>query len=307
MKRTLFISAIFIAIALVLTFIWTFLAAFISGKKQPDIDSKPLVLVSIEPYAYMVNRIANDNVNVVTVVPPGVDPHNWEPSYKDMNKLNNASVWFTIGEGFEPALEKKLREVNPKLIIFNLNDQVKTLADPSTHEGHHHEFDTHTWLSPSLLITQSRFVTKILEDQDPLNDEVYRDNLQKLEVELKALDASSAKALLPYHGDILVTTHGAYTYYCHDFGIEQIVIEPSSGKEPRMRDITDLVKNLKEEKKRIIGIFIQPQHTNKAAKILEKDLNIPTYMVDPYAENFIETITTLTTIISNSAASGDPT
>lgn len=307
MKRTLLVSAIVLAIALILTFIW--MGFSIAGMKRPTPDEikKPLVLVSVEPYAEMVNQLAGDSVDVISVIPAHVDPHNWEPTYKDMTKLQGAQVWFTIGEGFESKLAKKLHEVNPKMVIVNLNEKVRTLAHPTPHDGHEDEFDTHTWLSPAIALTQARFMTTILADLVPLEDDKLKTNYLKLENELKELDANCAKSLLPYHGDILVVTHGAYTYYCEAFGLRQIVIEPSGGKEPLMGELSDLVSTLRQERERIVGIFIQPQHTNKAAKIMARDLDIQIFMLDPYAADYTETIRRLTMIITSSAAEGDPT
>ena len=317
MKRTLMISAIVLAIAMISTFVWMGLS--ISGMATTELKkpSKPIVLVTVPPYQKMVTQLASDAVEVIPVIPPHVDPHNWEPTYKDMERLRGAIVWFTIGEGFEPSLAKKLTEVNPKMHIYNLNTQISA---PKSAENHYHsdnesrrnhhnhpEYDTHTWLAPIFAKQQASFIANILSDIVPLEDAEIKNNYLKLEETLKELDVNSTHALLPFHGDIIVTTHGAYTSYCDAFNLIQVVIEPSEGKEPRMGEITSLISDLKKDKARIIGIFTQPQHSNKAAMIIARDLNIPTYEVDPYEADYIETIRRITTIISLSAAEGDPT
>ena len=71
--------------------------------------------------------------------------------------------------------------------------------------------------------------------------------------------------------------------------IEQFVIEPEEGKEPLPKYLTQLATTLRKEKERILGIFTQPQHSNKAATILSNDLHIPMYEVDPYKKNVFET------------------
>ena len=311
MKRTLMVSAIVISIALILSFIWM---AFSITKMSPPSEEdtgKPLVLVTVEPYVEMVEQIAGDSVEVMAVIPAEVDPHNWEPTLKDVSRLQKAKVWFEIGESFEPALERRLHEVNNQMVFYNLNHQVKTVQSPDHHDHahghhHHHEFDTHTWMSPALALAQARFIAPVLSDLVPLQDEMIKQNYLKLEEELKELDASCATSLKPYHNDILVTTHGAYTYYCDAYGLQQEVIEPSGGKEPLMGELSSQVKHLRAERNRIVGIFIQPQHTNKAAKIIANDLGIEAYMLDPYAKDYTETIRRLTLFITRSGTDGDP-
>lgn len=314
MKRTLMVSAIVLAIALILTFIWMAMSIANNPNNQPEKPSKPIVLVTVAPYKEMVTQLAGDAVNVITVIPENVDPHNWEPTYKDMTRLRGAVVWFTVGEGFEPSLSKKLSEVNKDMKTFNLNKQITPPKSAEVHHSHDnkdhvhfHEFDTHTWLSPVFAKKQARFIARILSDIIPLHDTTIKENYLKLEEELKELDLDCAHALLPFHGDILVTTHGAYTSYCEDYNLIQKVIEPSGGKEPRLGELSSLVSELKKNKERIIGIFTQPQHTNKAAAIIARDLDMPLYEVDPYAEDYTETIRRLTMIISSSSAEGDPT
>ncbi len=299
MKRTLFISSVLLSAVIVLFAFWI-IGAMIQKKQAPlDIsDGRPLVLVSVAPFSTMVAQIAGDSVDIVTVIPAHVDPHNWEPTYNDMDKLKNATIWFTAGMGFEHPLEKKLLEVNPHLIIENLNDHVETVEVKEDDHHHHHEpVDVHTWLSPKLDIVIAGYLCDVLSQLFPSNAPAYKENLLDLVDKLGEIDKAARQSLVPFAGELLVTTHGAYTYYCKEFGLEQVVIEPSEGKEPRMREITQLVKRLKSDKRRIAAILVQPQHANKSTTLIAKELNITPYTLDPYSPAYMDTIQRLTTII----------
>ncbi len=297
MKRTLYISSVVLAVIILLLTFWVIGASIQKKTPVSAYDDKPLILVSVAPFSHMVSQIVDDTVNVVTVIPAHVDPHNWEPTYQDMDKLKNATVWFTVGMGFEHPLEKKLLDVNPNLSIINLNDHIEAIE--TKEDGHQHceSIDTHTWLSPKLDMVIAQFINDTLTNLFPDSRSLYQENLLTLVKELDELDKSIRQSLEPFAGELLVTSHGAYSYFCKEFGLEQVVIEPSEGKEPRVKEISAMVKRLKADKRRIAVILTQPQHSNKGALLLAKELKLVPYMLDPYAPNYIDTMHRLTLLI----------
>jgi zinc transport system substrate-binding protein len=276
-----------------------------TNKDLPTKKEKPIILVSVAPYIELIQQIAGDSVDVRCAVPPGIDPHNWEPTYKDMDYLQGAVAWFTIGEEFEPRLSTKLYETSPDLVIYNLQGEVPTLPSNCGNSCHKHESnqihwaDSHFWLDPILDIYQARFIEKILSSLSPDLILMYKENLKKLENDLLQLNESTEKKITDAHGSgkYLVTTHGAYTYYCGRYNLYQIIIEPSGGKEPRTQEITKITEQIQKKSAAIVGVFLQPQHSNKAALIIAQKLNLPTYTIDPYKQNYMETIRLLTAAV----------
>lgn len=65
----------------------------------------PDVLATFYPLAFLAQRIAGDDLQVGTLVAPGVEPHEWEPSLTDLARIGNAKVVLTQGLGFEPWVE----------------------------------------------------------------------------------------------------------------------------------------------------------------------------------------------------------
>jgi zinc transport system substrate-binding protein len=50
------------------------------------------VITSIVPFAYFVERIGGDHVAVSAMVPPGGNPHSYEPTPRQMTELSGALV-----------------------------------------------------------------------------------------------------------------------------------------------------------------------------------------------------------------------
>lgn len=302
MRRTLFISALILAIVVILSFIW--MGALFIPRFKPTASSatsnnnKPLILVSVAPYAEMVHQIGGDTVDVRCVVPANADPHGWEPTYSEMNALRKARVWLTTGLGFEPSLLEKLREINPEMTIFPLYDKVERL--PAVGCQHKESFDTHLWLSPKLCMAQARLIESVLIGLEQEHAALYRRRTLALEGKLRNLDNELEKKLTPFQGKLVVTSHGAYTYFCHAYGLQQLVIEPACGKEPRMKEVAQLANRLRQERDQIVAILAQPQHTNKAANILGRDLGLRVHLIDPNQSDYIATMEKIADIIEKS-------
>ena len=300
-------------------FIFPLLAIFfgacsVSPQPKRVAPKKPVILVSVAPYKKIVEQIAQDKVEVVCVIPPHIDPHNWEPTYRDVSLFQEAKAWFTIGEKFEPRLIAKLHDTNKSIIEISLASLVRkelhgehpqdmvnlsyTYGDHNDHLCHHHDLDPHFWLDPLLNIIQARVIRETLSNLFPEETDFFTENFLTLKDKLLTLDETLQEALSLYKGKILVTSHGAYTYYCFRYGLYQLSIEPSSGKEPRAQEIGALIARIKEQKDKIVAIILQPQHTNKAAKVLATNFNLPLSLIDPYAEDYEETLSSLTEVIT---------
>ncbi len=297
---------------LLLTLLALFSLGCSSSSAPENRNSKlPVILVSVAPYKKMIEQIAQDKVEVVCVIPPHVDPHNWEPTYRDVALFQEAKAWFTIGEKFEPRLLEKLKSSNPTLVEISLGDAVRkelsgehpqdmvNLSYAShNHDDHEHDLDPHFWLDPLLDIAQARAMREALSNLFPEEASFFTDNLLTLKDRLLTLDETLQEALVPYKEKILVTSHGAYTYYCFRYGLYQLTIEPSSGKEPRAQEMATILGDMREKRERLIAVIMQPQHTNKAAQIVAGDLDLPFYVIDPYAEDYENTLHLLTEVIA---------
>lgn len=267
--------------------------------KEP-ILTKPLILVSVEPYVAMVEAIAGSEVTARCVLPSYVDPHNWEPKHRDLAQYDDAKIWFTIGEGFESPLLKKLTSINSQLKAISLSASITKLPTCDHHSNC--GFDTHFWLDPILDIEQAKIIYETLAKLIPEKASLFRTNYIHLKDQLTTLDKAITDSLRPYQGQIFVTSHGAFTYFCKRYHIRQFVIEPHEGKEPKPQDLTHLIDDLKKERSLVLGICTQPQHSNKASKILAKALDLPIFSIDPYKQNYIETMVLLETHITSAHA-----
>ncbi|MCH9618988.1 MAG: hypothetical protein SP4CHLAM5_11320 [Chlamydiia bacterium] len=252
----------------------------------------------------VVRQLAGETVEIRGIIPPDVDPHNYEPSPRDMGPLVHAAIWVQVGEEFEYLLENRLKETTPNLKIINLPKITKTLKSSCGHKHHHHDHhqhcddavDTHYWMDPLTVADQARAITKSLIQILPANKALYEKKLESLTAKLISLNKKLTKQLSPYSGDVYLTTHKAYGYFCHRYHLKQIGIEADDGKEMRSKDIHHVLEEARSDRNRLVGILTQPQHVNRAAETIGIELNLPLFMVNPYEEDYIATIEKLAAI-----------
>jgi len=108
---------------LLFTFIVTISSIAISCQKKNNqqIPATPLVIVSIPPYVTIIQKIASDTVTVKSAISPGYNPHISEITPKQMQLMQHADLWIGVGEPYEKALLRSLKEMNQKIISLQMN------------------------------------------------------------------------------------------------------------------------------------------------------------------------------------------
>jgi zinc transport system substrate-binding protein len=268
-------------------------------KNTSEKNTKPLIIVSAAPYEMVVRQLAGETVDIRGIIPPDVDPHNYEPSPRDMGPFAHAAVWIQVGEEFEYLLENRLKETTPNLRIINLPEITKTLKSSCGHKHHGHcdnSVDTHYWMDPITVIDQAGAIKKSLVQILPENKALFQRNFEALKAKLTLLNKKLTTELAPYSGNVYLTTHKAYGYFCHRYHLLQIGIEADDGKEMRSKDIHQVLEESRSHKNELIGILTQPQHVNRAAETIGIELDLPLFMVNPYEEDYIATIEKLAEI-----------
>jgi len=258
------------------------------------------VFVSIAPEKFLVERIGGDRVRVSVLVPPGREPHDYEPTGRQISQLGHAAVFFCIGVPFEDVLVPRIKELFPKLPIIDLRRGITLL--PMTedceeeHEEHHdvgeqhHEhghFDPHIWMSPKLMMTQAATVRDELVKLDPAGAELYEMNYQRLIDDLTRARLRIAKVLAPYKGKTFFVFHPTFGYFADEFGLKQQAVEVE-GKAPTAAQLQQLIDNARRQNVKII--FVQPQFSKRAAHSVAQAIGGVVIPLDSLSADYLENL-----------------
>ncbi|MFZ5649583.1 MAG: metal ABC transporter substrate-binding protein [Bacillota bacterium] len=214
------------------------------------------VTATIYPLYDFARNVGGDKVEVYSLLPPGAEPHHWEPAPGDMVKLGKSNVLIYNGAGLEPWLENALKSVDSgRITLVDCSAGVK-LIEGEKHDGHEGEHkgehkggemsDPHIWLDPANAAVMVDNILSGLVKSDPANREYYTENAVKYKAMLAELDGRYRAALAGARIRHFVVSHDSFGYLARRYGLEQVPIRGlNADSEPgpaRMAEIVGLVK-----------------------------------------------------------------
>lgn len=246
-------------------------------------EPKLSVAVTLAPYAKIVQEIAGENADVVTLVPPNANPHLFEPKPNTLRAFSKASLYLSDGSGLDKAWRPRFMGVNKNVRIVDISQGVSWMKGEE-HE-HGEELDPHIWNSPRMAIVIASNVCSALVELDAVHAGVYRTNLEKFSKRLSDLDVKFTEATKALSEDrrTFIVFHPSYGYLARDYGLKQIAVE-MHGKEPKPRDMQKLVHIAKEHQ--VKTVFVQPQFSRRAAESLSREIQAKIVSIDPLAFDF---------------------
>lgn len=242
----------------------------------PPTGGKMLVAASILPIADMVRQVGGDQVEVLTMVPPGASPHTYEPTPEQMRRLASARILFLNGVGLEFWADKAVQAVgNPDLQVVVLSQGMQILQS-----GPHAAGNPHLWLSPQRAMKYVARIRDALIAADPAHEAAYRAHAETYLQRLQQLDADIRRAVAGFHSREMVTFHASWVYFIHDYGLHQAaVLEATPGQEPSAAEVAHIVEIIKTTG--APAVFAEPQFSPRAAQVIAQEAGVPVLTLDP--------------------------
>jgi len=268
-------------------------------------DDKLNVVVTILPEAEFVEKVGAEHVNVSVMVPPGANPHTYEPTPLQLKKVESADLYFKIGAGieFELVWLDKLISLNKNLQVVDMSRGITTL-DAAAHEADktsageirhaHTGKDPHIWLSPKNVMIMVDGIRGALIEKDPQHKDVYNRNAGEYLKELEGLDFDIRAKLKHRQGMSFMVFHPAWAYFARDYGLKELAIE-SEGKEPTIAGLSSIIEAAK--KNGIKVIFVSPQFSRKSSEVVAREINGKVVSVDDLSKDYIDNMRYVTGLL----------
>jgi zinc transport system substrate-binding protein len=247
-------------------------------------DARPLVVASFYPLWELSRQVAGDRAEVVSLVPPGVEPHDWEPSPQDVARVQKARIFVYNGGGFEQSADRLLREIAGKgPLAVNTTADIDLVRSPSVgDEGHDRGLpvDPHVWLDPLLARRQVEAIRAALEKVDPSNRARYGENARALDAKLATLHDAFEAGLRDCPRRSLVVSHAAFTYLARRYRLTQIPVSGMAPEsEPSPAQLAAIVRLAQREK--VTHVFFEPLVSPKLAETLAREIGAQTLVLNP--------------------------
>ncbi|MEB3101468.1 metal ABC transporter substrate-binding protein [Ferviditalea candida] len=262
-------------------------------------EGKVNVITSFFPLYDFAKRIGGEDVNVINLIPTGVEPHDWTPKSKDISEISKAQVFVYNGAGLEGWVGDLLGSItdNKRLVAVEASKGIPLIAtnasqftnetNPGASTGKAQglpaqSVDPHTWISPLSAMQMADNIKNGLIKADPAHQKDYLANyeafigeLQKLHDDFRnSLDAGTLKR------HEIVVSHQAFAYLCRDYGLKQLpIMGLSPDSEPTAKDLQYISQFVKEH--HVTTIFFEELVSDRLAKTLAWDLGIGTAVLNP--------------------------
>ncbi|MBG1260410.1 metal ABC transporter substrate-binding protein [Nostoc commune] len=209
---------------------------------------KPRVVATSTIIADLAQEVAGDEIQLSGILKPGTDPHVYEPVPRDSRVLEEADLILYNGYNLEPGLIKLMNASGGKAQKLAVGEVVKSLQlDKGKNEI---VPDPHVWGSAENAIAMTNAIRDALIKQSPEDREKFTQKASQLTNELKQLHSWINQQIqtIPTDKRKLVTTHDAFQYYGHAYGIAiaGTLIGISTEEQPSAQTVQRLVESIKK-------------------------------------------------------------
>jgi zinc/manganese transport system substrate-binding protein len=202
---------------------------------KAEISKKKSVVVTYSILGSVVKELVGDKADISVSIPNGMDPHEWEPSAKAIETINNADLVIKNGLGLEAGMEKCLKTAEGRGVkIFTASDHIQVrrvgpgegipTGDPDQTIG---AFDPHLWTDPLMMKLVVEALVSVLKKDLEID---VSENAVSLSTRLDELNrqTSDAVSTIPAENRKIVTGHESMGYFAQRYGFKLTgVIIPS--------------------------------------------------------------------------------
>ena len=248
------IITVILSTCIIATLVGCSKATIAQKESQQGDPSKIQVVVSFNPLKEFAMAVGKDKIEVITITPEGVEPHDFEPKIRDMENISNAGLFVYTGFGMESWVDKTLSSIdNKNLVVVDSSigiDPIKTKGEEIKEHG---QFDPHIWLSLREAMIQTKNIKDALVQADVVNKDFYEKNFEEFSKELDKLYNEYKTKFEGVTNKNFVTGHAAFGYLCRDFGLTQNSVEDVFAEgEPTPQKLKELVELSKQNKIKVI-------------------------------------------------------
>lgn len=276
-------------VALLLVCLAGLIAGCTANTKSPD--KKVQVVASVYPVQEFVKAVGGERVDVSLLVPPGTEPHDWEPTAKDLAKIKGSALLVYHGAGLEhwagavvkPELlgAAKAVEVSKGIALLDAAENELGEETGHNHGGEAHGAkDPHVWLDPVLAQQEVKTVLAALIEVDPAHASEYEANAAAYLKELQQLHAEYTATLQQTAKKELITSHAAFSYLAKRYQLQQVpVMGLSPDAEPTADKMAEIIRFCKEHQ--VKYIFFETLVSPKLAEVLSREAGASTLVLNP--------------------------
>ena len=236
---------------------------------EPKINEQKVVAItSFFPLYEFTKEIGREKVDVTLLVPSGVEPHDWEPTIKDLQLMQQADVIIINGIGFENWIDN-IDSVNSDVKVVDTSIGISIL-----------ESDPHIWLNPVMAQKQVENIVDSLSKVDPLNEKYYKQNGMSYNKKLEELDNKISYEFSSCKKDF-IAFHDAFSYFANQYDLNQHTVLKSNEphEEPTAKSLENIINLARDLDSNVI--FTEEAVDKRTSQIVANEIGAKVLTLSP--------------------------
>jgi len=258
------------------------------GNSTASEDGKLNIVTTFYPVYEFTKQVAGDEANVDLLVKAGTEVHDYEPSAKDIARIQEAGVFVYENENMETWVHDVEESIDTsKVSVIRATEGMLLLPGSEegedhdhSEEGHRHAYDPHVWLSPARAITLVETIRDSLVAKYPEKKDTFETNAAAYIEKLDALDTKYSETLSAAKQKYFVTQHTAFAYLALDYGLRQVSITGVAADEDstpsRLAELTDYINQYG-----IKYIYFEENTSKSVAETLANETGVQLDVLNP--------------------------
>ncbi|HEL2402947.1 zinc ABC transporter substrate-binding protein AdcA [Streptococcus suis] len=252
-------------------------------------DGKLDIVTTFYPVYEFTKQVTGDEANVELLIKAGTEVHGYEPSAKDIARIQEADAFIYENENMETWIHDIEDSVDTeKVDVISATEGMLLLPGGEegheehdhSEEGHSHAYDPHVWLSPERAITLVENIRDSLIANYPDKKAVFEKNAAAYIEKLEALHSQYTETLSVAKQKYFVTQHTAFAYLALDYGLKQVSITGVAADEDptptRLAELTEYIKQYG-----IKYIYFEENASKSVAETLAKETGVELDVLNP--------------------------
>ena len=250
--------------------------------RAEQVEGKLNIVASCYPAYDFAKNIAGENAAVTLLIPPGTEPHSFEPTTKEMLLIGSCDLLIRNGGESEEWMEELLDSLDDRpedLVMLDCVEALEEAEKEGMQEIHEEEsgeegpeYDEHVWTSPTNAILICGEICTLLSDADPANADVYAANYSAYAAKLEELREQFRITVENAQIKTLIfADRFPVRYFVEEFGLDYFAAFPGCADdvEPSAKTVAFLIDRVREEN--IPAVFYIELSNQKMADVICED------------------------------------
>lgn len=238
------------------------------------------VSASFYTMAEFARRVGRDKVDVTTIIPPGVEPHDYDPTPQDIATVHDSKVFIYNGASLELWAVKLRDELKSDgITVVRASNGINLI--PGSEEGEDKStYDPHVWLDPVLAQQEVDNIRDGLIKADPADKQTYVQNAKAYNEKLAILDTAFRSSLAECSRRDIITSHQAFKYLGNRYHLDVLAISGlSPDEEPSPQKLAEVTQFARQHD--IHYIFFEKLVNPKLSQAIASEVGAKTLVLDP--------------------------